>query len=98
MKDEANNSLKNKSWFQGIVGFCALQIGFLVMEWTGWIPNIRDYEGKLLGNISDLLRINDWAIFYETPYFNLITVFAGIILLGGIFTQILRAMFRKQSY
>ncbi len=71
-----------RSWVISLEAFLLLQFLFIFMELTGWIPNLRDFDGKFFGNLAEILRVNKWFTFYETPHFNLFTVIFGIVLLG----------------
>lgn len=95
MKNTTNESFFKKNWFQGILAFCCVQIVFLAMEWTGWIPKYRDFDGKFLGNLIEVLQINEWATFYQTTFFNLVTVIFGIVVLAQIGFGVLQLIFRK---
>ena len=95
MGNEVKDSVLSKNWLKAIIGFSALQLVFIILEWIGWIPNVKDFEGNFLDNISQLLGIYEWATFYETSFFNVVTVYTGIILILGIFFQIMTSRFRK---
>lgn len=95
MHNEIKDSVLSKNWLQAIIGFTVLQLVFIILEWIDWIPNVKDFEGNFLDNVSQFLRINEWATFYETPFFNIMTVYIGIILVLGIIYQIVSSLFQK---
>lgn len=97
MQNKNRKSIIQKSWFQGILAFCFVQVLFIIMELTGWIPNLKDFDGKLFGNIMNSGIINDWFTFYNTEFFNLITVFLGVILLAQICFVLMQSLFFKKS-
>lgn len=95
MRNEIKDSILSKNWLKAIIAFSVMQLVFIVLEWIDWIPNVKDIEGNFLDNVSQLFGINEWATFYETPYFNIVIVYTGIILILGIFYQIITSLFRK---
>ena len=68
-----------KSWVSSIGVFLLSQIIFIICEATGWIINYRDIDGTLVGRITESSIFREWFTFYETPHFNLLTVFFGIV-------------------
>lgn len=52
MGNEVKDSVLSKNWLKAIIGFSALQLVFIILEWIGWIPNVKDFEGNFLDNIS----------------------------------------------
>lgn len=62
MHNKSSVPIFKESWFQGILAFFAVQLVFIFMELTGWIPKVKDYDGNVLGNLIDMLNINDWAL------------------------------------
>lgn len=70
-----------KPWVASIGAFLLSQIIFIVFEVTGWIPNLKDIDGSLFGRIAESSLFNKWFTFYETPHFNIFTVFFGVVLL-----------------
>ena len=47
------------------------------MEITGFGPNMRDIDGTFIGNIVETEFFRRFFTFYETPWYNLFTVFFG---------------------
>lgn len=68
----------NHTWFVSSAVFCIVQLLFLFMEKTGWIPKLRDFDGKLLGKVTELHLFKEWFQFYETQWFNLFTFFLAL--------------------
>lgn len=87
MKEGYNLDNKKKesilflSWVSSIGVFLLSQIIFITFEATGWIPNLKDIDGTLFGRITESSIFREWFSFYETTYFNLLTVFFGIVFL-----------------
>lgn len=97
-KQKNSNSFFKKSWVHSIGSFILLQIIFILLELTGWIPRLKDIDGKLFGKIVDSPVFTEWFTFYETPHFNVFTVFLGIVLLShGIIGAIKELFSRKSS-
>lgn len=71
----------NRTWFVSIAVFCIVQLLFLFVEKTGWIPNVRDFDGKLFGKVKELHFFKEWFQFYETQWFNLFTVFSALFVI-----------------
>ncbi|WP_234032868.1 YfzA family protein [Paenibacillus faecalis] len=71
-----------RSWVLSIGSFLLLQFIFIMFESTGWMPNLREMDGTLFGRIAESTFFREWFSFYETPYFNLCTVFFGTVLLA----------------
>ena len=68
-----------RTWVSCIGVFLLSQMIFIICEATGWIPNYRDIDGTLFGRITESSLFREWFTFYETPQFNLLTVFFGIV-------------------
>ncbi|MBC5638346.1 hypothetical protein H8S33_16320 [Ornithinibacillus sp. BX22] len=86
-----------ESWVSSIGVFILSQLIFITLEATGWMPNYRDMDGKLLGNIMEAAFFKEWFTYYETPHLNLLTLFFGIaFLIPGIIGAI-RYVIRKQK-
>ena len=83
MVDKQKNPIPflKKSWVSLIGVFLLSQIIFITFEVTGWMPNMKDIDGKLFGRIAESSIFSEWFAFYETSHFNLFTVFFGITLL-----------------
>ncbi|RDW14951.1 YfzA family protein [Oceanobacillus chungangensis] len=76
-------------WVSSIGVFLLSQIIFIIFEATGWILNYRDIDGTLFGRITESSIFIEWFTFYETPQFNLLTLFFGIFfLVPGIISAI----------
>ena len=75
MPSQSKTPLYNRTWFVSIMVFFIVQILFVFMEKTGWIPRYRSLDGKLLGKVTELQIFKEWFQFYETPWFNLLTLF-----------------------
>ncbi|MCH7321529.1 YfzA family protein [Solibacillus sp. MA9] len=75
MRKQQKTPFYNRAWFVSIAVFCIVQLLFFAMEKTGWIPNLRDFDGKLLGKVTELHFFKEWFQFYETQWFNLFTLF-----------------------
>ncbi|MGE7022190.1 YfzA family protein [Solibacillus cecembensis] len=58
MQNKSRVSIFRENWFQGIFAFCFVQVVFILMELTGWIPNVKDFDGKLFSNIINLFNMN----------------------------------------
>ena len=78
VRTEQRKPFYNRAWFVSIGVFCIVQLLFIFMEKTGWIPNYRDFDGKLFGKITELHLFKEWFQFYETQWFNLFTLFAAL--------------------
>ncbi|MEK4114736.1 YfzA family protein [Paenibacillus sp. FSL W8-0919] len=85
-----------KSYWVSTIGvFLLSQIFFFTSEATGWILNYRDTDGTLFGRILDSTIFTEWFNFYETPQYNLLTVFFGIFfLVPGIISALRKAFSR----
>lgn len=70
-----------RTWVSFIGVFLLSQIIFIICEATGWIPNYREIDGTLFGRITESSIFRERFTFYETPNFNLLTVFFGIVFL-----------------
>lgn len=86
-----------RQWFLAILSFAILQCIFILMELTGWVPRLREIDGKLFEKITDLALFNGWFSFYETPYFNEFTVFSGVIVLIQVLIEAVKYPFSKKS-
>ena len=87
-----------KTWVSFIGVFLLSQIIFIICEATGWIPNYRDIDGTLFGRITESSIFREWFTFYETPNFNLLTVFFGIVfLVPGIIVVVKNVFLPKVS-
>ncbi|MGE8005655.1 YfzA family protein [Lysinibacillus sp. NPDC093216] len=85
-----------KTWVSSIGVFLLSQIIFITCEATGWIPNYRDIGGTFIGRITETSIFKEWFTFYETPNFNLLTIFFGIFLVFGIIEAI-KSVFSPRS-
>ena len=89
MKKTTKKPLYNRTWFISIGVFIIVQILFLLMEKTGWIPKYRDIDGKLLGKLTELSLFKQWFQIYDTQWFNILTlIFALAVLLELIRTAV----------
>ena len=70
-----------KYWVSSIGVFLLSQIIFIIFETTGWAPNYRDIDGTIFGRITESSFFIEWLTFYETPQFNLLTLFFAIFFL-----------------
>ena len=87
-----------RTWVSFIGVFLLSQIIFIICEATGWIPNYRDIDGTLFGRITESSIFREWLTFYETPNFNLLTVFFGIVfLVPGIIVAVKNVFSPKVS-
>jgi len=87
-----------KYWVSSIGVFLLSQIIFIICEATGWIPNYREIDGTLFGRITESSIFREWFTFYETPNFNLLSVFFGIFfLVPGIISAIKNIFFTKST-
>ncbi|MCA1295165.1 YfzA family protein [Paenibacillus sp. alder61] len=76
-------------WVSSIGVFLLSQIFFMISEATGRKINYRDTDGTLLGKILNTPIFAEWFNFYETPQYNLLTVFFCIFFLfPGIISAI----------
>lgn len=83
-KTKNSTPFLKKNWVSSIGVFLLSQIIFIICEATGWIPNYRDVSGTLFGRITESSIFREWFTFYETPNFNLLTIFFGLFLVYGI--------------
>lgn len=90
-------SLLKKSWVQAILAFLVAQMIFILCELTGWIPTLNDFGRKLFSKITEFSFIYEWFSVYETPQFNMFTVFFGIILLLGVLLGIIKKILSNKS-
>ena len=81
--------LIKKQWLLPIFAFLLLQVVFVLMEFTGWIPRLREIDGNLFGTITDTPLFKGWFNFYDTPFFNLFTVFFGVLVIINIIVSLL---------
>ncbi|MEG0473284.1 MAG: hypothetical protein RR588_13205, partial [Solibacillus sp.] len=58
--------------------------------------NLKDLDRKLVGNIMKSVRINDWFTFYNTTFFNLVTVFLGVIVICQISFALFQTLILKR--
>lgn len=87
-----------RAWVSSIGVFLLSQIFFIICEATGWIPNYRDIGGTIFGRITESSIFREWFTFYETPHFNLLTVFFGIaFLIPGIIGAVKNVFLPKVS-
>ena len=87
-----------RAWVSSIGVFILTQIIFIIFEVTGWGPNYRDIDGTLFGRIAESSTFREWFSFYETPHFNLLTVFFGVtLLLPGMIGAIKNLFFTRSS-
>ena len=70
-----------RTWVSSIGVFLLSQIIFIICEAKGWIPNYREINGTFFGRMTESSIFKEWFTFYETPHFNLLTVFFGIVFL-----------------
>ncbi|EMA6344084.1 YfzA family protein [Bacillus cytotoxicus] len=45
------------------------QLFFIVLGVTGWIPNLGDIDGKLVGKIAESSIFRKWFTFYKNKFF-----------------------------
>ena len=90
-------SFFRKTWFQSIVAFFFVQVAFIIMDVTGWVPKLRDFDGKLIGNLLDSFIVKEWFNFYHTAFFNLVTVFLGVVIICEISFILLKSLILKKS-
>ncbi|MEK4629109.1 MAG: YfzA family protein [Solibacillus sp.] len=79
--------LLKSSVFGSFLALVLSQILFWGMEETGWIPNMRDIDGKLINKIMNQPFVKEWFDSYETPYFNLVT----LVLVFALLVQVIVA-------
>ena len=92
MPNEQKQPLSNRSWFVSIGVFMISQILFLLMEQLGWIPNYREVDGKLIGKVTELPFFTQWFQFYETQWFNILTLFFAVFVIFHIITSVVKYM------
>ena len=92
VKEKAVPFLK-KYWVSSIGLFLLSQIIFITLEATGWIPNYREIDGTLFEKITESSIFREWFTFYETPHFNLLTVFFGIFFLVPGIISVIKIVF-----
>ncbi|MGE7999611.1 YfzA family protein [Lysinibacillus sp. NPDC093190] len=88
---------KNRGFLSFIGSFFLLQLIFIIFEGTAWIPNMRYIDGKLFGRIAETAIFSEWFNFYETPHFNVFTVFFGIVLLVPGIIGAIKDIFSRKS-
>ncbi|MEN1987645.1 MULTISPECIES: YfzA family protein [Paenibacillus] len=82
-------------WVSSIGVFLLSQIFFLTSEATGWKLNYRDTNGTIFGRILDTPIFTEWFNFYETPQYNLLTVFFGIFFLVPGLVSVIKKVFSR---
>ncbi|MGE6259718.1 YfzA family protein [Heyndrickxia sporothermodurans] len=101
MTDKQKNLIPffKSSWLRLIGLFILLQIIFIILEISGWVANLnlRDINGKLFGRIAESSIFREWFTFYDTPHFNLFTVFFGITLLVPGIVGAIKDIFSRKS-
>lgn len=97
MRTQHKKPFYKLSWFVSIAVFCIVQLLFLLMEKTGWIPNMREFDGKLLGKVTELDFFKEWFQFYETQWFNLFTVFSALFVILQLAASAMKGISLKQK-
>ncbi|MEI0740086.1 YfzA family protein [Paenibacillus sp. JTLBN-2024] len=82
-------------WVSSIGVFLLSQIFFITSEATGWILKYRDTDGTILGRILDTPIFTEWFHFYDTPQYNLLTVFFGIFFLVPGIISVIKKVFSR---
>ena len=90
-------SIFRKTWFQTFVAFFFVQLAFIVMDVTGWVPKLRDLDGKFVGNLMDSFIVKEWFNFYHTAFFNLVTVFFVVVIICELSFTLLKSLIVKKS-
>ncbi|WP_332645848.1 YfzA family protein [Lysinibacillus sp. 54212] len=64
-----------KKWVALLAAFLLSQLMFIALEGGGWIPNLREINGTLLGRIAESATFIRLFSYYETTHFNIFTAF-----------------------
>lgn len=95
VRKQKDSTFLEKYWVSSISVFVLSQIFFFTSEATGWILKYRDMDGTIFGRLLDSYIITEWFNFYETPQYNLLTVFFVVFfLVPGIISAIIKIFTR----
>lgn len=95
VREQKASSFLEKYWVSSIGVFVLSQLIFFASEATGWILKYRDMDGTIFERLLNSFIITEWFNFYETPQYNLMTVFFGIFfLVPGIISVIIKIFTR----
>ncbi|MDR6749031.1 hypothetical protein C6X95_14890 [Bacillus pumilus] len=89
-KKNSQRSLIKRSWFHTFLAFIASQLYIMFVERTGIGPNMRGINGTFIENIVDLDLYQRYFTFYETPWYNMFTIFFGAITIIHMTTGIMK--------
>ncbi|WP_338752677.1 YfzA family protein [Bacillus sp. FJAT-52991] len=82
-------------WMKTLGAFLVLQLIFIVLDITSWIPNFK--EGGLLERLCNSKFISEWFTPYNTPQFNVYTAFFAILLLLDVLTSAIKGLFSRKK-
>lgn len=89
-KAQIKRPLYKRSWFHTFLTFIVSQLYINFVEITGYGPNMRSIDGTFLENIVGLELFQRYFSFYETPWYNLFTVFFGVVTIIHVTTGIIK--------
>ncbi len=94
MSEKRKTPFYNRAWFVSIALLFIVQVLFIFMEKTGWIPKYREIDG-LLGKLTELQFFKQWFQFYEMEWFNIITLFFALYAIIQIIVSTLKFLTMK---
>lgn len=92
MEASHGKRLKNRLMAVGI--FILAQIIFILLDGTGWEPNVRDTD--TVNRILNAKLFTEYFHFYSYPFFNLVTFVSLIAIFLNLLTDALSIIFKRK--
>lgn len=85
-----------RSWGLVLVTFCIVQIIFILLDGTAYVPRMND-TGNVLGRILQSELFTEWFTIYQFPWFNLVTIVFSIAIIIKAVVEIFTRNKRKSA-
>ncbi|WP_040983202.1 YfzA family protein [Oceanobacillus jeddahense] len=89
----SNKKLKETVVTVGIL--ILVQIIFILLDGTGWEPNVRDTD--FINNILNAKLFTEYFHFYSYPFFNFVTFLQLVAVIICVLAEILSFIFKKKK-
>lgn len=87
-----------RTWFQLLLVLICMQLIFHFFELTGWDFKRREIEeGTFIGNLVDSKLFQHYFSFYENPWYNIITVFFGALIIIYIMIELTKKISNNKN-
>ncbi|MFS0616106.1 YfzA family protein [Lederbergia ruris] len=91
---EASRGKILKDRLIGLGIFIFAQIIFILLDGTGWEPNVRDTD--IINRILNAKLFTEYFHFYSYPFFNFVTFVFLIAILLSLLADVLSIIFKRK--